>query len=120
MKYINNQINEDNIKNYRLLIRNNLCECYEMILSGEKITSVINKHKIFINKFNLRGKNKYKTLTLLQHYKNTKNKHIAINTLLLSLNNLDLLKDVNFNYKQFDFFTPENNERKAKENECHE
>ena len=109
MKTINYQIKEDNNKNSILSIKNHLCECYKMILYGEKIASVINKHKIFINKFNLHGKNKYKTLQLLYHFKNTRNKAIAINTLLLSLNNLNLLNDLDLNHKHLEFLNSINN-----------
>jgi len=85
----------------RQLIREHLLESYNSILNLGKtqltdinISIIINLHKKYINKMNIYGKNKYRTLRLLQQYQLAKNKAMAIMVLANSLNKLSIFNDV--------------------------
>lgn len=71
----------------RQLVRDHLLECYEEILrfNGKNIVELIKLHKKFIHKTQIIGKNKYKTLLLLEQYKNAKNKSMAMMVLTNTL-----------------------------------
>jgi len=73
------------------LLNRDLFDCYNRILKKEPISTLIRSHSNFINKLQLSGHNKnHKTLAILIHYKNTKNKAIALSTLTNSLNNRNI------------------------------
>jgi hypothetical protein len=81
----------------RQLIREHLLESYTSILNLSKdnltnknIGCIVNLHKKYVDKMNLYGRNKYRTLRLLQEYQRTKNKSMAIMVLANSLNKLSL------------------------------
>ena len=69
-----------------------LLNCYNKLLKGENINLLIRDHTKLITKMEFIGKNKnkYKSLNILQHYKNTKNKSLAIMVLANTLNNQSL------------------------------
>ena len=69
------------------VINRNLLDCYNRIIEKQDIDAVIKSHKSCINRIGIISKNKYRTLTLLQHYKNTRNKSRAFALLTNSLNN---------------------------------
>ena len=77
----------------RQLVRDHLLESYYLINKLNKnnydsnIDYIVNTHKKFIIKTKIAGKNKYKTLLLLQQYQKTKNKSMAMMVLSNSLNN---------------------------------
>lgn len=91
-----------NLEYSRQLIRQNLLECYYLIikLSEPKnyndniVNDIINTHKNFINKMYIYGKNKYKTLLLLKQYQKSKNKSIALMILTNSLNKMSLFNQI--------------------------
>jgi len=101
--YYNTQTYEFINKNKRDYIKEHLLECYTKILTeynsssreNSSIESFIRSHKRLINIMDLncygKNKNKYKTLTYLQHYRNTKNKAIAISIFTNTMNKLGLL-----------------------------
>ena len=70
-----------NDKHY--ILNKHLLDCYNKIIAKENITYLIRSHKSLINQL----KKKPKTLTLLQHYHNTKDKSIALAILTCSLAN---------------------------------
>ena len=86
----NNQINELNRKYKREDINDDLFKCYQKICKGDNIDQVIKSHKKFINGIGLPGKknNVYKTVTLLEHYRNTRNNTMATMVLSNSVNNI--------------------------------
>tara|TARA_B100001057_G_C22259417_1_gene722605 strand:- start:152 stop:436 length:285 start_codon:yes stop_codon:yes gene_type:complete len=90
MKYYSTQFSEYVNKNKRIYIKAHLLECYDKLQKGENIDAIIRSHKNIINSIELIGKNKnnFKTLTYLQHYRNTKNKVIANMVLTNTLNNM--------------------------------
>lgn len=92
MKTIYKQEYEFHNRTKRLFIKEHLLECYEKLVKGENIDTLIKQHKNFINSFNLIGKKKntFKTLEYLIQYKNTKNKPIALYNFTNALNNLKL------------------------------
>ena len=69
------------------VINRNLLDCYNRIIEKQDIDAVIRSHKSCINHVGIIGKNKYRTLSLLQHYNNTRNKSAALVLLTNSLNN---------------------------------
>jgi hypothetical protein len=85
--YINTQNKELDNNFKRAVINNDLLACYQKLIEKQNINAIIKSHKSCINKMQLHGKNKYNTLTLLQHYKNTNNKRNAFYILTCSLNN---------------------------------
>ena len=91
MKYYSTQFSEYVNKNKRIYIKAHLLECYHRLQNGENIHAIITSHKKIINSMELRGKNKnnFKTLTYLEHYKNTKNKVSANMILTNTLNNMN-------------------------------
>lgn len=68
-------------------INQNLLDCYNRILEKQNINGLIRLHKTCIHRTNLLGKNKYNTLKLLEHYKNTADKSLALATLTNALCN---------------------------------
>lgn len=87
-------------------INQNLLDCYQHILEKQNIDGLIRSHKACIHRVGLIGKNKYKTLRLLEHYKNTTNKSLALATLTNSLCNHGLF---------FMFLSEEEREKRAME-----
>lgn len=86
MKYRNTQEYEFINKNKRDLIKEHLLECYQKICNGKNDSNIdvlIRHHRKVITSMALNGKNKnkYKTIQYLEHYKNTKNKAVALNIL---------------------------------------
>lgn len=71
-------------------IDRDLLECYNRIVENQNVSTIVRSHKACIHRTNLLGKNKYKTLRLLEHYKNSKNKRVALANLTSSLNNRGL------------------------------
>jgi len=85
-----------NFEYSRELVRDHLLESYYLIEKLNKLNKdnkdinidfVINTHKKFIIKSKIAGKNKNKTLLLLQQYQKTNNKSMAMMVLTNSLNN---------------------------------
>ena len=84
----------------RQLIRQNLLECYYLLIKlnnnsknnndNDNINYIINTHKKYINKMYIYGKNKYRTVLLLKQYQKSKNKSMAMMVLTNSLNKLSL------------------------------
>lgn len=93
MKYINTREREYNNKNKRDAIYHNLRNSYDRIVNKESIDLIIRDHKRLINSLDIKGKpkNKFKTLILLEVYKNTKDKAHALICFSNYLNNLKLL-----------------------------
>ena len=77
----------------RQLVRDHLLKSYYLINKlnnnnyDSNIDFIVNTHKKFIIKNKVAGKNKYKTLLLLQQYQKTKNRSMAMMVLTNSLNN---------------------------------
>ena len=70
-------------------IREDLLLCYKKLQKEDDINGLIKRHKRLINSLELKGKNKkYKTLTYLEHYRNTENKTTALMILTSTLNNM--------------------------------
>ena len=81
---------EETIRKYKLeLINQNLLLNYKKILNNEPIKNIINnQYKCVINmNLKCKYKNKHITIQVLEHYKNTKNKHTALNNLTNYLSN---------------------------------
>lgn len=74
----------------RELINKDLLRCYQQLVKDEDVTLLIRTHKKFINRLELVGNKKLPTLHLLEHYKNTENKALALSILTNSLNNKGL------------------------------
>lgn len=121
MKKKYNYFYEDDNKIKRELIKDDLVECFEKIINGEKIENVIKNHKKYINNLKLSGKKQYKSLGILEFYKNSyeKQPYKAYMNLLCYLNNNNLLKDISFNCKQFEL-KRKKEERISKENKTYE
>ena len=94
MKKKKTQLEEYYNKAKRDFIKEDLLESYKSILRGDDIKIIIRLHKKTIDKMLLKGKNKnkYKTLVLLEHYRNTKNKTLALIHLTNTLNNKSLFR----------------------------
>ena len=82
------------------IIREHLLESYNSILNlgkteltDKNICIIINLHKKYIDKMNIYGRNKYRTLRLLQQYQLAKNKSMAIMVLANSLNKLSVFQE---------------------------
>ena len=71
-------------------INQHLLDCYQRIIEKQNINGLIRSHKACIHRAGLIGKNKYKTLILLKHYKNTSDKSLALATLTNTLCNRGL------------------------------
>jgi hypothetical protein len=86
---IDRRLHEDNMKMKKLMVRENLHECYFKVKNNENIDTIIEQHKRFINSLQINGKpeNIYKTIKVLEHYKNTQNKSIAFSVLESTLCN---------------------------------
>jgi hypothetical protein len=93
MNQKNTRMSEYYNKLKRDYIKENLIESYKRLVKGENINLIIRQHKKLINQMELNGKNKnkYKTINLLTHYKNTSDKTLALITLTNALNNKGLL-----------------------------
>lgn len=78
-------IHEHLLKSY-----NSILNLSTINLTDKNISCIVNLHKKYINKKNIYGKNKYRTLLLLQQYQRAKNKSMAIMVLANSLNKLSL------------------------------
>tara|TARA_Y100000816_G_C25826401_1_gene432326 strand:+ start:390 stop:674 length:285 start_codon:yes stop_codon:yes gene_type:complete len=94
MKYNDTQQKEYLIKQKRELIFNHLVESFYRIEKKESIDLIIKDHKKFINNLNIKAKHhsKYKTLTQLNVYKNSKDKIHALSCFSNYLNNLKLFR----------------------------
>jgi hypothetical protein len=82
------------------IIREHLLESYNSILNlgkteltDKNICIIINLHKKYIDKMNIYGRNKYRTLRLLQQYQLAKNKSMAIMVLANTLNKLSVFQE---------------------------
>ena len=93
MKYVDSRQNENLQKYKRELIYKDLYECYQRIEKKENIDTIIKHHRRFINNLELKGtsKSKFKTLSHLIVYKNSKDKSHALSCFSNYLNNLKLL-----------------------------
>ena len=93
MKYIDTREREYYIKNKREAIFKHLHDCYHRIENKDSIDVIIRDHKRLINSLEIKGKNKskFKTLSQLIVYKNSKDKSYAFSCLTNYLNNLKLL-----------------------------
>ena len=90
-KYINTRERAALEKYKRELIAKNLLRCYQQIIKGDAVTHLIRAHMKFINQLDVLGHhNKYSSVDILTHYKNTANKPQALSTLTNSLNNKGL------------------------------
>tara|TARA_Y100000389_G_scaffold13632_1_gene12150 strand:+ start:5111 stop:5401 length:291 start_codon:yes stop_codon:yes gene_type:complete len=69
------------------LINKHLLECYNKIIAKENVGYLIRSHKSFINQLDFKSKKVAKSLSLLQHYYNTKDKSTAFAVLTCSLAN---------------------------------
>ena len=67
------------------MINKHLLECYNKIIAKENVSYLIRSHKCFINQLDIKSKKIPKSLTLLQHYHNTKDKSTAFAVLTCSL-----------------------------------
>ena len=80
--------NKDYIRQLKSdVINRDLLDCYNRIIEKQNIDAIIQSHKRCIHRAGIISKNKYRTLTLLQHYRNTQNKSAALVLLTNSLNN---------------------------------
>ena len=68
---------------HRQLIYKNFLEIVESLNTTSLTPCTIQKHKKYINSFNLNGKAKYKTYDLLVSYYNTKFKESALNEMYI-------------------------------------
>ena len=93
MKYVDSRQQEYLEKYKRELIYKHLYECYQRIEKKENIDIIIKQHRKFINNLEVKGtsKNKFKTLSHLIVYKNSKDKSHALSCFTNYLNNLKLL-----------------------------
>lgn len=93
MKYVDSRQNENLQKYKRELIYKDLYECYQRIEKKENIDIIIKHHRKFINNLDVKGtsKSKFKTLSHLIVYKNSKDKVHALSCFSNYLNNLKLL-----------------------------
>ena len=96
MKYIDKRYNAYNDFSKRIYIREHLLECYQKLCTGEDIDNLIKSHKKVIVSMELNGKNKnkYKTISYLNQYKNTTNKALAMAVLTNTLNKLHFISIV--------------------------
>ena len=94
MKYVNSRQHEILEKYKRELIYKDLYECYQRIEKKENIDIIIKQHKKFINNLQLKASNKhkFKTLSHLIVYKNSKNIKSKIHALTCFSNYLNNLK----------------------------
>ena len=97
MRSKNLQEAESYKRDQRDFINQDLLEAYNRLVAGNKLATndkdikqIIKGHAKTINRTNLVGKGKYKTLILLEHYKNTQNKETALAILTGALNNKGL------------------------------
>ena len=81
----------------RELINKDLLRCYQQLVKDEDVTLLIRTHKKFINRLELVGNKKLPTLHLLEHYKNTENKALALSILTNSLNNNMIIDNLSCN-----------------------
>jgi len=81
-------------KHKRDNIKDDLFECYKKLCKGENVNKLIRSHKRFIIGMELNGKNKnkYKTVSYLEHYSNTKNKVGAMIVLTNTINGISYLR----------------------------
>ena len=93
MKYIDKREKENLQKYKKEIIYKHLFECLKRIEKKENIDTIIKQHKQLINNLEIKGtnKNKFKTLSQLVVYKNSKDKVHALACFLNYLNNLKLL-----------------------------
>lgn len=93
MKYVDSRQNENLQKYKRELIYKDLYECYQRIEKKENIDIIIKHHRKFINNLEVKGtsKSKFKTLSHLIVYKNSKDKVHVLSCFSNYLNNLKLL-----------------------------
>ena len=89
MKYNTNQEREYIREQHIDIINKNLLENYKKLINGENIKYLIKNHRKCIINMNLKKKykNTYYTLSLLEHYQNTKNKSDALMHLTNAISN---------------------------------
>ncbi len=90
--YIDNQTKEYVRVQKKALIDRDLLDCYNRILEKQNVNAIIRSHRARINRMDLHGKNKYKTLKILEHYNNTQDKTTAMSILTNSLNNSGIFR----------------------------
>jgi hypothetical protein len=88
--FVDNQKREYFLSQKKELIDRDLLDCYNRLMEKQNPESVIRSHKLCINRMDIHGRNKYKTLRLLEHYRNTEDKSIALSVLTSSLNSLGI------------------------------
>ena len=94
-KYVNTRERAALEKYKRELIAKDLLRCYQQIIKGDAVTHLIRAHMKFINQLNVLGHhNKYSSVDILVHYKNTADKPQALSTLINSLNNKGLFSSI--------------------------
>lgn len=79
------------------MIDQHLLDCYNEIASGCKdseLNANIKTHKRLIHQLNMSGKNKYKTLLLLEQYRNSRDRVHGHALLMCTLNNRGLFSKV--------------------------
>ena len=83
MKYYSTQSREYDNRINRRYIKEHLFDCYQKLCMGEDINYLMSCHKkeIILTGINGKNKNKYKTLSYLEQYKNTRNKTDAMTIL---------------------------------------
>lgn len=97
-KFINTQMAAFILKDNRFLLNQHLLECYKLISDNHEkhvnkdfdIHKIINSHKKLINKLQINGKKKQKSLITLENFAYSKEKNIAYSILTNTLNNRKL------------------------------
>ena len=86
---VDRRVYQHNLKMKKLMVRENLHECYAKLMQKENIDTIMKQHKRYICSLQIDGKNKniFKTMKVLEHYKNTRNKSIALSVLESTLCN---------------------------------
>ena len=81
------RLSRSNPQQYEYLLSCKSDMIYKHLLDCHDITFMIKDHKRLINQLQLDGKNKYKTLSFLEQFRNTKNHKLALAILTNTLNN---------------------------------
>ena len=72
--FVDHQKNEYVRSQKKELIDQDLLDCYNRLVEKQNPEYVIRSHKACINRMDIDGRNKYKTLQLLEHYRDTQDK----------------------------------------------
>jgi hypothetical protein len=87
-QYVDTRERSAQEKYKRELISQDLLRCYQQIIKGESVVHLIRAHKKLINKLAVMGHhNKYPSVNILTHYKNTADKVYALSVFTNYLNN---------------------------------